>query len=342
MLMQRMNFVLLTAAVLTGALARGSTREDQDNPKQGLERTWQRGSLELTLSLSDVSPFVSDDVSVHLRVAGPAGAEIELPKLESLGKEFQVSDVKKTGPSSESDGQDVWDLYFKLEVLRATQAELPALTVRYRTSPESDWLDASTESVPIEFRSMLGADPESAEPRSNPSPLDWPIGWVMWALALLSLVAIVLLAIGAWINRRARSRGVRPIERISTYRKALQGILRIEAAGYLERGEVERFYTELSGVIRHYIEDRFGLRAPEQTTEEFFQELTRQPVLVEKQRDALGAFLEQCDLVKFAKVRPTTQEGKSALSAARAFVEATRDDSVFIEVVRETVNVSET
>ena len=94
---------------------------------------------------------------------------------------------------------------------------------------------------------------------------------------------------------------------------------------------MDRFYTELSGVVRHYIEDRFGLRAPEQTTEEFLQELTRRLMLVDAQRLALSHFLEQCDLVKFAKVRPTTHEGGTALRAARTFVEATRDDLVRVQ-----------
>src|SRR5439155_17507093 len=112
--------------------------------------------------------------------------------------------------------------------------------------------------------------------------------------------------------------------------KAMDAIHRIDMAGWLEQSQVDRFYTELSGVIRHYVEDRFGLRAPERTTEEFLQELTQRPILSGEQRLALAHFLEQCDLVKFAQVRPTAGEGQAALHAARAFVEATRDDSVMV------------
>jgi len=324
-----MNFVLVTIAILAG-MCPGRTL-GVHGPQQGLERTWQHGSLEFALSLSNASPFVSDDVAVRLHIAGPGGTEIEFPTLDALRKSFQINDIKRTGPTAESDGRDAWELNFKLEVLRAAETELPPLTVRYRTSPESDWTEAATDSIPIQFRSMLGPDAEAAEPRPNPRPIDWP-DWFPWALAAFVVVVLVLLAVGAWIVRSSRSRRVQPIMRISPYRKALDGIRRIEEACYLERCELEKFYTELSGVIRHYIEDRFGLRAPEQTTEEFLQELTRQPVLDESQRGALATFLEQSDLVKFAKVRPTTNEGKSALNAARSFVERTRHDSRFMEL----------
>ena len=42
----------------------------------------------------------------------------------------------------------------------------------------------------------------------------------------------------------------------------------MEEAQYPEN-ELDQFYQELSMILRRYIEGRFGLSAPEQTTEEF-------------------------------------------------------------------------
>ena len=50
----------------------------------------------------------------------------------------------------------------------------------------------------------------------------------------------------------------------------------------VERGELERYYVGLSAIVRRYLEDRFGLRAPEMTTEEFLAVAQRNRELVER------------------------------------------------------------
>ena len=212
----------------------------------------------------------------------------------------------------------------------AGRYEFPALAVRYRETDKSDWTTAETEPVSIEFRSVLGDSPDEVQPKPNPGPTTMPRGPLPWLITALVLSTVGLLGAAAWFVRARWSHRPKPVPMISVYRKAMDAIHRIDMAGWLERGEVDRFYTELSGVIRHYIEDRFGLRAPEQTTEEFLQDLAARLVLATDQCLALANFLEQCDLVKFARMHPTTSEGQAALRAARGFVEATRDDSVLV------------
>lgn len=68
------------------------------------------------------------------------------------------------------------------------------------------------------------------------------------------------------------------------------------------------FCIAVSDTLRTYLEERFDFRAPERTTEEFMNELQATPLLNTEQRRSLGAFLGQCDLVKFAKHEPTRSE----------------------------------
>jgi hypothetical protein len=83
--------------------------------------------------------------------------------------------------------------------------------------------------------------------------------------------------------------------------------------------EPRRYAGEVSDAVRHYLEDRFGLKAPERTTEEFLMDLTRRPTLDPRHQGPLAAFLEQCDLVKFAGWRPGAQE-LDGLEAAAIWV----------------------
>jgi len=85
----------------------------------------------------------------------------------------------------------------------------------------------------------------------------------------------------------------------------------------------ERFCTTVSEITRTYLEERFGLKAPERTTEEFLAELPRNVVLDKRHKDLLGEFLTQCDLVKFARFEPGRRELEDLHHAALRLVEET-------------------
>jgi hypothetical protein len=93
------------------------------------------------------------------------------------------------------------------------------------------------------------------------------------------------------------------------------------AQGDLEA--VDAFYVSLSGIVRRYLENRFGLRSPEQTTDEFLEELSRSPDLQRKHQDLLSEFLQGADLVKFAHRLPDAEGLNTSVALAQRFLEET-------------------
>jgi hypothetical protein len=104
------------------------------------------------------------------------------------------------------------------------------------------------------------------------------------------------------------------------------------AEGLVEVGRVKEFYERISAILRHYIEDRFDLRAPERTTEEFLYELGRTEVLAPPDKQMLQEFLTHCDLVKFAKHAPTTEQIQQSFDLVKTFVEKTKSDERNVDV----------
>ncbi|MDY7110088.1 MAG: hypothetical protein SYC29_15765, partial [Planctomycetota bacterium] len=90
-----------------------------------------------------------------------------------------------------------------------------------------------------------------------------------------------------------------------------------------EQRRFHEFYFRLSDIVRQYIERRFGLRAPERTTEEFLRETRDDPLLSAEQKDLLAGFLRAADMVKFARHEPEAEECEAASIAARGFVDQT-------------------
>ena len=153
-------------------------------------------------------------------------------------------------------------------------------------------------------------------------PVAIPGEW-LWLWLLLGAVLLVALIVGGlrfFLNRkRTPVTPPRP-----AWERALEAIEKIEKAGYVQKGLIKEYYSELSGVVRWYIEERLDVRAPEMTTEEFIHAVRFSDKLTNAQQGFLRDFLNASDMVKFAKFVPTPEEMFRALRLARVFVEETR------------------
>lgn len=106
---------------------------------------------------------------------------------------------------------------------------------------------------------------------------------------------------------------------------AFRALEKLKGKDLLEKGECNPFYTELSLILRAYLEGRFQLNAPDETTEEIVAELSNSPDLTGIQRNILQDFMRQADIVKFAKGHPDRTTMESAFDTTRQFVEETKN-----------------
>ena len=153
---------------------------------------------------------------------------------------------------------------------------------------------------------------------------DWPGVFPRWLTGLL-LIAI-LAVIAALIVHRFLSKPRTILQYpppLASYEVAMADLRRLLAKGWIESENVEPFYIELSSIIRRYLENRFGLRAPERTTEEFIREAVTSRLLSSDHQMLTSQFLEQCDLVKFARHRPQRSDMQNGYDAAERLVRET-------------------
>jgi cbb3-type cytochrome oxidase subunit 3 len=134
---------------------------------------------------------------------------------------------------------------------------------------------------------------------------------------LLILVVLAVLALIWWaLRRRARHQAEFRESAAARARARLS-----EAWAWIE--QPERFCTRLSGVVRVYLEERFGLKAPDQTTEEFLAALQQDTGLDARLRPLLEDFLTQCDWVKFAQGDPGRVECERLHQLASRLIDET-------------------
>jgi hypothetical protein len=266
------------------------------------------------------------------RIGSPVRYEVEVtlaPEVEvvfgqpaeRLGA-FEIVDFGEEVPR-ERDGRRILTRWFTLVGFEVGHHLVPSPPVAYRMAGA-----ALTPVEPVETRisveGLVGDDLASATLRDIAPPLPMPRDW-SGALAVGGAVAalIALLATAWWWSRRRAGRALGPPP-VPADIRASAALAALAARRLPERGEVKVYYAELSGIVRRYLEDRFGVRAPEMTTEEFLVATSRGAALNAAHRGLLAEFLRESDLVKFARHRPTVDAATRALEAARRFVDETR------------------
>lgn len=150
-------------------------------------------------------------------------------------------------------------------------------------------------------------------------PMDYRL---LMALPVIALFTLLLTAgLLYWFVFRKPVRTVKPPPRIDPAKVAREALAELRGEGFHERGEYEPFYTRLSGIVRSYIERQFDLNAPDQTTEEFLQVASTTGSLSESQQALVGDFLQEADLVKFAKASPEQARMEQAWDSAKRLVD---------------------
>lgn len=149
-------------------------------------------------------------------------------------------------------------------------------------------------------------------------PMEFPNVWLWVIIAIVALVLIAAIAGLIWyFNLRRKQVPVAPP--IPAHVRAKQKLQ--EALALIM--EPKPFCTMVSDTTRFYLEERFNFHAPERTTEEFLYELQNTNLLLPDQKESLGEFLKQCDLVKFARYEPREAELRDLHGSAVRLVEET-------------------
>ena len=87
--------------------------------------------------------------------------------------------------------------------------------------------------------------------------------------------------------------------------------------------EADTFFTELSLILRTYLQGRFQIDAPEQTREEIRMMLPQSLDLTPDQQASLNHFFDEAEQIKFARGNASDTAMLQALSHVRHFVEQT-------------------
>jgi len=266
---------------------------------------------------------IGDKIHFTVTVSAPKGVEVEFPEAKKKIGEFLVKDYdfsKKT-----FFGKNTFTGSYTMDTLNPARHAIPELKIKYRESGENEWKELGTEEISVEVESVLAKYPDESDIRDIKGPLGLP-GRYRFLIYVLAGCLAALLAAAAFtyiIKRRA----AKAAEKVSLlpHELAYERLRALKAKDLPGKGKIEEYYVELSNIARCYLEERFELRAPEMTTEEFMEGLKEEEKLSRAHKALLKEFLFHCDLVKFAKYGPSPNEMDLSFKSAEKLVDQTKE-----------------
>jgi len=197
------------------------------------------------------------------------------------------------------------------------------VVVKYKTTGEEAWKEVLADAVNIEVLSSLDEKALEGDIRDIKGPVKyWDKTYIYIILLVVIIIALILFIIIFLQKRRKTKEAVIPI--VPAHDIAYLALKQLMGKDYLSTGRIQEYYFELSNIVRHYIENRFQLKAPEMTTEEFLLKLKESEVLNSEQKSLVKDFLSHCDMVKFAKYLPRKNEIDSSYESAKNLVDQTK------------------
>lgn len=275
------------------------------------------------LASVDSSNFlVGDYINYTLEVRTPKDFEITYPVIiDSLS---HVEIIKEYEPEViESEKLKTVRFHYIISYYDSSEINIPSIAVHYKNL--NDTLTQVVLSNPVTFNVHTVEVSSDTDIEDVKSPITIPLDWklvLMWIL-----IALVVLGVAYFLYQRyKKKKSEEPVEKkiikIPAHIKALSELDNLEKEQLWQNGLIKDYHSTITGIIREYFEERFELPALELTTSESMSEL-RKVTEAEIIYDSTNRFLNNADLVKFAKFIPLDSVNEEMMTQAKEIVNQT-------------------
>jgi hypothetical protein len=293
--------------------------------------------IEVKSSIDNNKIIIGDWIKLNLKATHSNDIHVNWPKLEDVLGKFEVVKRDSFPKIEDINGEKIESLSAFISIYDSGYYQIPAIPFEYSSLSDSSKKLISTEPINISVNTL--AVDTTLPIKDAKDVMDIPIP----IMEILSYIAVVLfifmLGYAIWEHyhrKRLGKAALKPVPLIPPYELAMSELTALNEKKLWQRGMIKEYYTEVTEIIRRYIERRYGISALEMTSSEIVNSL------INVQHDAkiqeiLNMFLNLADYVKFAKFQPNTIDNEDELKRAYSFIENTK----IIEEMKETGSSSE-
>ncbi|MDN3514267.1 MAG: BatD family protein [Candidatus Brocadia sp.] len=295
---------------------------------QGKQDAETATSVEASVQVDKNEATIGDKIKFEICVRYKGDIAVEFPE---FNQQLGVFTIKGTGvvegPKSEKDGYSIAGRNYVLSSYEIGRQTIPPLKIRYKG--ENGDGEVVTNEVTIDIKGVLKEGEIAGDIKDIFPPVDVPTSfhrlftWMYGGVAALAFSGIIYWLFRKW--KTGKKRQVQEFRTRAPHEVAYELLERLSKEDLIAKGLIREYYYRITDIVRHYIEDQFGLSAPERTTEEFLIEMSHTYKLDDAHKRLIREFLVRCDMVKYARYGPSVTEIKETYDAAKRLIDETRE-----------------
>ena len=283
-------------------------------------------ALVVSAAIDSTTLFIGDQTDLHLRATCEVGEQVQLPVIdEQLIPGIEVVDRTIIDTTTLNDGRVQYNQYLTLTSFEDSLFYIEPLP--FVSGDDTVWSESLMLNVVQPFE-LDSADMAITDIKGIYRAPIWWWGFLRWVLLALAIAGIgvggyyLITYLQSRMGKREEdavaAEPLRPAEEV-----ALEKLDIIREQKIWQTGQVKEYHTQLTDVVREYIDRRFEVSSAEQTSDETLRAM--RPLLNDKKDlyEQLRKMLTLADLVKFAKWTTTPDENELSLRSAYAFVKET-------------------
>lgn len=259
--------------------------------------------------------LIGDFISYTIEVVHDKKISVLQPSITDSLNNLEL--ISQSSLSKEQNGNKISIYTFILAGYDSINTNIPPIKINYKTSNDDSLNEAFTNPVSFTIHSLPVKLEEEIKDVKEPItiPLDWK-------LILLYLAGAVLIGFILYLlykkYRGAKKEEAKPAA-IPPDVKALLALDELEKKQLWQKGEVKKYHSEITEIIRKYFEEIYAFPSLEIPTYDTVKNL-REKNIDEEIIQIVKNFLENADMVKFAKYQPMDTINEEMMLQAKEIV----------------------
>jgi len=277
--------------------------------------------------------LIGDQVKLNLFVTKSKSIKINFPVLtDSLAQGVEI--VERNKPDTISKNGDIIKLKqtYLITSFDSGSHTIPRIPFEFLHDTITDTV--FTDSI-LFYVNTLKVDTASKKIYDIKAPFDEPfslmeiLGYIVWGLA-----GLILIILGIYIYRKFKKK--EPLIKIPKkladppHVIALRELDALKEKKLWQNNHFKKYHTELTDIIRKYIESRFTIQAMEMTSFEIINSFLNEKYITDQNISELRQLLTLADFVKFAKAQPLPDENDLCIRNAYKFVNETKPSELIV------------
>lgn len=291
-------------------------------------------NVNVSATMDSTQIFIGGQIDLKLQLSQPQDMDLSFPLLtDTITGNIEIVKAGEPDTINSDNGRYLIEQSFRITSFDSGLHYIPPIVFE----EASQKLGKAVQTEPMAlmvYNPFAEVDPQKGivdikQPLMAPFHLSELYNYLAWFLGFILLAMIVTIIILKYFGKEVPVKIFsKPQPVIPPHIKALESLDKIKQEKLWQHNRIKEYYSEVTDTLRHYIEERFQIRAMEQTSDEIVDAFKGIDLNDARSMDNLRQILFTADLVKFAKHEPLPDENDLSMINAYFFVNQTKNEEI--------------